>query len=235
MRFRQAVVLAATALLLTACGGGEKGSDAAAASSESGSALSRMSAQEVFDASFSALEKAGAAHVKGSLTEDGQETAMDLHLQDDDAIGSITIQGATLQFVYLDGVPYIQGTADFWTSSGVPADFAAQLGGAWVLMPKDAAAEFSGLTLSGLVDALTDTGGSTIAGQVTTDELDGEPVVVVTQSDGSRLTVADDDASYPLVAEDKGDAPGTLTFSRFGEREDITAPADAVDLDDLGG
>jgi hypothetical protein len=234
MRFRRAAVLSATALLLAACSGGGSGSDAAASSSESGSELSRMSAQEVFDASFAALEDAGAAHVKGSLTEDGQETGMDLQLQDDDAIGSVTLEGSTLQFVFLDGVPYIQGTADFWTSSGIPAEFAAQLDGAWVMMPKEAAADFSGLTLSGLVDALTDSGRATVDGTVTTDELDGDPVVVVTQSDGSRLTVADDDPSYPLVVEDKGDAPGSLTFSRFGEREDITAPADALNLDDLG-
>jgi hypothetical protein len=33
----------------------------------------------------------------------------------------------------------------------------------------------------------------------------------------------------------KGDSPGTLTFSRFGEKEDITAPADALDLNELMG
>ncbi len=33
----------------------------------------------------------------------------------------------------------------------------------------------------------------------------------------------------------KGDSAVTLTFRRFGEKEDITAPADALDLNELMG
>ena len=48
-------------------------------------------------------------------------------------------------------------------------------------------------------------------------------------------TIADDDDSYPLEISNRGEAPGTLTFSRFGEEEDITAPTDALDLNELTG
>ena len=72
--------------------------------------------------------------------------------------------------------------------------------------------------------------------EVTTDEVDGEDVVVVEQDNGSSLTVADADPSYPLeLTNDEGDSSGTLTFSGFGEEEDITAPTDALDLAELMG
>jgi hypothetical protein len=33
----------------------------------------------------------------------------------------------------------------------------------------------------------------------------------------------------------EGDSPGTLTFSEFGEEQDISAPEDALDLNELMG
>lgn len=34
---------------------------------------------------------------------------------------------------------------------------------------------------------------------------------------------------------EEGDSTGTLTFSRFGEKEDISAPEDAIDLTEMMG
>ncbi|HLM03945.1 MAG TPA: hypothetical protein VK402_02010 [Blastococcus sp.] len=239
MHIRRLAIAGAAALLLAGCGGsdGVDGAEpgAASSSSEAGSSLSRMSGEEVAEASFKALEEAGAAHVQGTITEAGQEQALDLHLQDEDAIGSLTMDGVTLQLVFTGGTSYIQAPGDFWAASGVPEEAAASLDGVWILLPPDAATEFGALTLSGLVDELrTPEDDNAITGDVTTDELDGQPVVVVTQEDGSTLEVADSGPSYPLRLVDKGDAPGTVTFSRFGERVTITAPAGALDLSEFG-
>jgi hypothetical protein len=63
---------------------------------------------------------------------------------------------------------------------------------------------------------------------------DGD-VAVVRQDDGSTLRVADDDPSYPLELTNKGDSAGTVTFSRFGEKQEISAPVNVLDLDALAG
>ncbi len=65
--------------------------------------------------------------------------------------------------------------------------------------------------------------------------MDGEDVVVVEQDNGSSIKVVDDDPSYPVEMTSEGDSTGTVTFSGFGEEEDITAPTDALDLAELMG
>ncbi|MCF6506754.1 hypothetical protein E9549_04945 [Blastococcus sp. MG754426] len=239
MRIQRLATAGAAVLLLAGCGGSEDAGTAAPATTtaaESASSLADQDAAEVVDTAFGALEEAGAAHVVGSMEEGGTTQELDLQLQGEDAQGTITMDGATVELVYTAGTAYVRAPADFWASFGMPAEFAGQLEGQWVLMPEEAAGSFSTLTLSGLVQELRASGGSDITGEVTSGELDGEPVVVVTQDDGSTLTVADDeDAPYPLLIEDKGDAPATVRFSEFGETVEITAPENPVDLNTLGG
>ena len=46
----------------------------------------------------------------------------------------------------------------------------------------------------------------------------------------------DDDPSYPVaLTNEESGSSGTLTISGFGEEEDITAPADALDLSEVMG
>jgi hypothetical protein len=234
MRMRRLALAGAAALLLAGCGGSE--GSGAGSSSGSGTELSRAEAAEVVDASFTALEESGAAHVTGSIEEGGSTQELDLQLQGEDAQGSIVMDGVTVELVFTGGTAYVRAPADFWASFGMPAEFAGQLQGQWVLMPPEAAESFGSLTLSGLVDELRSSGGDSIEGEVSTDELDGEPVVVVTQEDGSTFTAADDDDNpYPLLIEDKGDAPATVEFSDFGRPAEIAPPPNPVDLDTLGG
>jgi hypothetical protein len=240
MRIRRLAVAGTAVLLLAGCGGSEDaGTESAApttAAEETGSALAEMEASEVVDAAFTALEEAGSAQVTGSIEEAGSTQELDLQLQGDNSQGSITMDGVTVELIYVDGTPYVMAPADFWASFGMPAEFASQLEGQWVLMPPEAAASFSALTLSGLVDELRASGGDQVEGEVTTDELDGEPVVVVTQADGSTFTVADDEENpYPLLIEDKGDAPAIVEFSGFGDEVSIAPPPNPVDLNNLGG
>ncbi|MGY1724861.1 hypothetical protein [Blastococcus sp. SYSU DS0533] len=239
MRIRRLATVGTALLLLAGCGGSEDAGTAAPATStaaEGRSSLADQDAAGVVDTAFSALEAAGAAHVVGSMQESGSTQELDLQLQGEDAQGTITTDGTPVELVYTAGSAYVRAPADFWASFGMPAEFAGQLEGQWVLMPEEAAGSFSTLTLSGLLEELRASGGGGITGEVTTEELDGEPVVVVTQDDGSTLTVADDeDAPYPLLIEDKGDAPATVEFSAFGETVEITAPDNPVDLNTLGG
>ena len=63
----------------------------------------------------------------------------------------------------------------------------------------------------------------------------GDDVVVVEQENGSTLTVADDDPSYPLELTNEGDSTGKVTFDRFGETTDISPPVNPLDLSQLAG
>jgi hypothetical protein len=222
MRIRQftaTATLAAAAVLLSACGGGP---------------LDGKNGSQVATAAADALEAAGSVHIQGTMEQNGQEGEVDLHLQGDDVTGTITIGGVEIQLLNVGGQIYMQAPADFWASSGMPEGLAAMFVDKWVAVPSDAASDFEELSLAGMIDSFR-TPSSEVKDDVRQDEVDGEDVVIVEQEDGSTLTVANDDRSYPLELANEGDQAGTMTFSRFGEKEEITAPEDAVDLEELMG
>jgi hypothetical protein len=206
-------------LLLAACGS---------------SPLDGKTGQEVAEAAAAALEEAGSVDLAGTMSTQGEEGEVDLHLQGEDATGSITFSGTELQLINVGGQVYLQAPADFWTSFGAPAEGAAQLEGQWVIVPAEAGAAFAEFSLAGFVEELRNPDGE-VKEDVTEGEVDGEDVVIVEQEDGSSLKVANDDPSYPLELTNSGESTGTVTFSGFGETEDIAAPADAIDLAQLLG
>lgn len=220
MRIRSLAAVASAALLLTACGGGGP--------------LDGKTGPQVADAAADALEKAGSVHMAGDFEQDGEAGEVDLHLQGEDAIGSITMGGTEIQLLSVDGQVFLQAPGDFWGGFGMPEEAAAMFEGQWVVVPDEAASEFQEFSLAGIVDSFRNPE-EKVKDEVATDEIDGQAVVVAEQEDGSKLSVADDDPSYPLQIAEGGDSSGTLTFSRFGEKEDITAPEDAIDLTEMAG
>jgi hypothetical protein len=220
MRIRQLSVAAGAALLLTACGGGGP--------------MDGKSGQEVAEAAADALEEAGAVHVAGTVAQDGEEGEIDLQLQGADAVGTLTFGGSEIEFLNVGGTAYMKAPPGFWGSFGLPEEVAAQFEGQWVTVPAEAASEFEQFSLDGFVEELRNPS-SEVKEDVTEDEVDGDPVVIVEQDDGSTLTVANDDPAYPLEIKNKGDEEGSLTFSRFGEEEEIEAPSDALDLTEVMG
>ena len=219
MRIPQLTVAAAAALLLTACGGRP---------------LDGKTGPEVADAAADALEKAGSVHVAGTIEQDGEEGDVDLHLQGEGVTGTLTVGGVEVELLSVDDQVYLQAPPEFWSGFGMPEEFAAQFDGKWVVVPAEGASEFQDFSLQGFIDELRNPE-SSVKDDVSTGEVDGTDVVVVEQEDGSTLSVADDDDAYPLEISNKGDNPGTLTFSRFGEEEVISAPDDALDLNELAG
>jgi hypothetical protein len=216
MRMRPLAVTAAlgATVLLSACGS---------------SPLEGKNGQEVAEAAAAALEEAGSVDITGAMSIQGEESEVDLHLQGDDATGTLTLAGTEIELLNVGGAVYLQAAPDFWSSFGLPAEIAAQFEGRWVTVPAEAAAGFAEFSLAGFVDELRNPDGQ-VTEEVTEGEVGGEDVVIVEQEDGSNLKVADADPSYPLQLTNNGDSSGTVTFSGFGETEDITAPADPLDL-----
>jgi hypothetical protein len=249
IRTKFLAVAGLAAVLLTACGG-DQGSSSAAGSS--GSAAAKTSAQtsgkasgkdnglagksgpEVATAAADALDAAGSVHVKGDLTEGGTQGSIDVQLQGDDSAGTISMQGQAVQLISTGGKVYAQAPAGFWTANGVPAEAVGQLDGKWVVLPDSVGGELDTLSLKALTEELRNPGDSTIEDAVTKGEVDGTPVVVVTQDNGSTLSVAATGDAYPLQIADKGAAPSTLTLSDFGTKQTIAAPPSPLDLG-LGG
>jgi hypothetical protein len=219
MRIRQLTVAAGAVLLLTACGG---------------SPLDGKTGPEVAAAAADALEEAGAVHIEGTIEQNGEKGGVDLHLQGDGATGSITVSGVELQLLNVDGASYLQAPTEYWTSSGIPEDAAGLFAAKWVVVPDGAVEQFQQFTLDGIVDQFRNPT-SGVKDDVRSDEVDGKSVVVVEQEDGGTLSVADDEPANPLEMTSTGASAGTMTFSRFGEEEEITAPADALDLAELAG
>jgi hypothetical protein len=212
-------VAASAALLLTACGGGP---------------LDGKTGTEVAEAAATALEEAGSVQVTGTVEMEGEEGDIDLFLSGENASGTIAFGGVDVELIQVDGTAYMKAPADFWESFGMPAEATSMFEGQWVLVPGEAASGFEEFSLDGFIEELRNPE-TPIEEDTEEGEVDGQEVVIVTQEDGSELAVANDDNSYPLEINNQGDAPGTLTFSRFGEDEEITAPDDAIDLTELMG
>jgi hypothetical protein len=222
------------ALLLAGCGGDSGSGDAAASLSSAASSESEKTGTEVAADAADALEEAGAVRVAGTLGTGAEAQTLDLFLQGEDVSGSITIGGQTVQVLTVGGTSYIQAAGDFWLSSGVPAEAVPMLDGVWVVVPPEEAASFGEITLAGLIQELRAPSDGPGEDEVTTDELNGEEVLVVTEGGGSTLYVAAEDPTYPLLIEDTGAEPGTLEFSEFGETRTLTAPEAPLDLSQLG-
>lgn len=236
MRVRHVALAGLAALLLSACGGGASTSaSSSTSSSPAGNGESSKTGQQVAADAADALQKAGAVHLAGSGTSDGQPLSVDVRLQDADVAGTMTMDGATLEVISTGGKFYVRAPGAFWKAQGVPAEAIPMVDGKWVIMPSDAAQSFQQFTLKGISEELRKPTDGTIEDKVHTDTLNGQRVVVVTQSDGSTLDVAATGSPYPLQSVDKGKDAGTLTLSDFGKRTTITAPTGALDLSQLAG
>ena len=229
MRARPRAVAGLTAVLLSACSGGGGGGDG-------GNAEAAKKGPQVAADAAAALERSGAAHLTGTVSEQGQTGDVDLHLQGADASGTITIAGQKVQLVSAGGTAYAKAPAAFWSSFGAPEAISSKLDDHWVVVPQQAAGSLGTFTLKGLADELRRPSNGTWKDPVGTATVAGQKALVVTESDGSTLDVAATGTPYPLKADTKGgESPGTLTFSDFGTRTTITAPAGALDLTQLGG
>jgi hypothetical protein len=232
MHLRTLALAATTAVLLTGCAGGS--GETAATPAPTPTEDPRTGEELVADA-VAALRGTGAVHAEGTVTQDGKQAGLDMQLQDDDAMGSLTMEGQTIQLLVVDGKAYLQAPVEFWVGSGSPEAFAQMIADKWLLMPAEEAGQLGPLSLDGLTDQLVDPE-SGVSEEVETGQVDGEDVLVATIEDGSTMSVLADGSDYPVLVEKTGgEEPGSLTFSGFGERQEITAPADFIDLAKFGG
>ena len=221
------LALAGSLLFVNGCGSSSSGPASNGEANKTGAQIEKDAA--------AALVSAGAAHLAGTLNDADSTgpTAVNFQLQSDGSSGTLASGGFTANLVSLGGVNYLKAPMGFWVASKVPAATAAKLAGRWVKVPADSSFSSTSklFTLSGFAASISYLNpGVTINPKVTTAKLNGQKVVVVSQSDGAHVYVAATGKPYPLkiVTSGKG-ANGAATLSGFGKRLAIKAPTGAID------
>jgi hypothetical protein len=215
-----AVVSAAT---LAACGG------------SSGNGITSKSADDIVNAASKAITHASSVHVAGSITSGGVPLNLDLTLASGKGgTGQMSEGGLAFKIVSLGKTVYIQGTRSFWQHFGGAAA-ARLLDGKWLKAP--ASGQFASLAaltnMQRLLGSILLTHGTLSKGSTST--VNGHQVIAVTDKrQGGTLYVSTTGPPYPVEIKRQGSGGGKIVFDRFNQSVSLTAPANAVDLSQLG-
>jgi hypothetical protein len=216
------VVLAVTAL--AGCGG------------SSGNGVASKSPREILAAARAAADSASAVRVTGSTVAGGAPITLDLSLvAGRGGRGRLAENGLSFELVELDGTIYISGSSAFYRHFAGPA--AAQLlQGKWLKAPSTNAG-FAGLSslteLRRLLDTALATSGKTLT-RTGASTVNGQAVVGV--GDATRngtLYVAATGPPYPIEITKSGGGGGTIAFSEWNKPVALSAPANAVSIEQL--
>jgi hypothetical protein len=248
-----ASVAAGSLMALTACGSG--GGSSAVIKSDNGEA-GKTGPQVMKDAS-AAMTAAGTVHVKAVGTEGkpAQKLSMDGHLQTEGMSMTMHLASGQEDVISLDKTIYLKGLGSTGPTSGFPAALRKIVANRWVKFGDDSSGGSSNpsffasndddtTTIGGMAKSFSvPEDGVTIDSKVTRSTLNGKPVIIVTESDGSSFVVDATGTPYVLQANkvansktanaDEDDGFGTITFSDYGKRVTIAAPTDVVDLNSL--
>jgi hypothetical protein len=220
-----ALVLALLLALLGGCG----------SSSSAGNGAASKSPAAILAQAKTAAAGAASAHVAGAIVDQGKPIALDMQLvAGKGGKGRITLEGRSIDLIQVGRSVYINGSKAFY--SHVAGAAAAQLlQGKWLKASATASnfASLASLTnLGKLVDtALASHGTLALAGSKT---VNGQRAVGVTDtSKGGTLYVATTGAPYPLELVKSGASGGRITFDRWNQAVTLTAPAGAVNINQL--
>lgn len=186
---------------------------------------SSKSSKQVFADAKSALFNAESVHVSGTVTGHGLQQKLDLRFQGDNTSGTQTISGTVVNLVKIGSTAYIKAPASFWTKTAGPK--AAALAGKWITATGNSNA-LGSLTLQSLAADLNSSD-SPLQSEVKHTTLQGKKALILTQEDGSTLTVADAASPVPLqIVNKSASSKGQLDFTDYGVSQHITAPKGAV-------
>ena len=220
------VIAAIVAVVLVLTSGSDKKSVAL-------NGLEKKNAADVLADTRIALRDAKSVRLAGTVMSDGKPIKLDLTLTGEDAKGTLTISGNDVQLIRVGSDVYVKGDPDFLKSvAGTKSEEVLdQLNGKWLKAGSDKSGSFDAFSIDGFANLLK--ADSTTTATVSQSELNGAKVVVVTQKDGSALSIANTGPAYPLLLVSKGEDGGNVTFSDYNAAISVTAPTDVLDLDEL--
>jgi len=223
---------ALTSLALLAALAGGCGSSS---SSSSDNGIASKSPEEIVSAAKTAAKGAATVHMAGAIVKEAKPISIDLDLvAGKGASGSLTLEGSPIEIVAVEHALYIKGSTAFYTHIAGPA--AAQLlQGKWIKAPEGAGnfSSFAQLTeLGKLLDSTLASHGTLAKGSSVTVE--GEPAVTVNDTTkGATLFVASTGTPFPLEITKSGSGSGKITFTRWNQPVTLTAPANAININQL--
>jgi hypothetical protein len=229
----RAVAALSLLVLAAGCGGKDAGGD---------SDFVKQSADKIAATAKADMKSLDEVKFTGEITSESQKITLDVQAKSNgDCTGSIGIGDGTAQVLAKDGTNWFKPDEAFWrANAGDSADAIIQaVGDKWVL---DTNANFSQFcNLEAFFDTLfKEQAGANPYKTTGTDEVDGDKVVKVEQTDdkGTATGYVLIEGKHYLVKLERteGNEPGHIDFSDFDKDFDVTAPADGdvVDLSSLG-
>jgi hypothetical protein len=195
----------------------------AAATADNGESA-RTGPQVAADAA-AAMERAGAVRAQGTLTANGRTHTLDVLYQGTwNAAGTLTIAGQTGELIATAGEDYLKAPAAFWPTQGLRPPAVPAPADTWVHMPRAAADIAFPMSLGGLVYELRHPETAAIQDPVVRSTRDGQPVVVITLTDGSTYDIAATGPPYVLHMRSFGTRPGDVSFSEIGDKRTVLTP-----------
>ena len=232
-RFRSPALLVALVLALLALAG--CGDSSSSSTSSAANGIAAKSPDQILAAAKTAADGAATVHVVGSIVSEKKPISLNMELvAGKGAKGHLSVDGLGIDVIQVEKAFYLKGSAAFYKQIG--GDAAAQLlQGKWLKAPTTSGefAQLAELTnLGKLLDSTLEAHGTlTHAGSAT---IGGQPAVGITDSARQgTLFVAATGTPYPLQIRKSGSGAGQVTFDRWNEPVTLTAPTNAINLNQL--
>lgn len=195
--------------------------------------------EEIAEEARDAMTALESVTMSSDLVSQGQEVSLRASIASDGSCeGSFTAETMSAEFISIDGTEYLKADEEFWQGEGLDA---AEVGGKWIQGPEGE------MSLTGQFCDLDQILGEMSESEIEADDwesIDGETIdgtetvgIRNTENDDAGTTdlyIADSEDAYVLRSVRTGDVEGTVEFSDFNADFDISAPADAIDMTELG-
>jgi hypothetical protein len=222
-------------VLLGGCGGSSGGGSAT-------NGIEKLTADKALAKVKADAATVKSVHVKGDIVQSGNTLGLDVHAGQSEGEGTLTVGGGTVELKLVDGEAYLRGDEAALKSFGASDQELAATAGKW-LKSSASGGQFDSfstfLDTEQLFTSLLDPNGTVKTGELTT--LNGEKAftLIDTATDaeggGGTLYVAATGKALPLRIAKAGTEGGSVDFLDYDAELNVEAPADAIDISQLGG
>jgi hypothetical protein len=190
-------------------------------------------AAQIFADALSAMKRAKSFHVTGRIDAGGTKESLNLSMSPSGGGGSIGLPGVTMQIIVMSKSVYIKADEKSWFNLTHSQSTAALVANRWIKAKRTNPdfRDFVNLTVSTSFIGQVTSGSSSFTKLPGTRVFDGRRAVVLVDSGGGRLYVADSGSAYFLYLQGSGGgSSGTMTFTDFDSAPMPAVPVDAIPL-----
>jgi hypothetical protein len=233
-------------------------SGAATSPSAASSIEGDPAAIKLFNEAMAGLSNAKSVHLKGTITQGGETTTLDIAFANGKgATGSLGLGGGTMKIIAVDKTVYIQADAKAFAAfagSSVPDTALSAVAGKWIKvtspdMPssgkpfsgfssfsdlKSFAKEFAPSGKVSIVPGKKTINGKTAVGLLDSGSSAGDASILYVEDGGDHLPL--EVVPGPTASAGSGSAApasGQIDFTDYNASVDVTAPTGAIDVNQL--